>query len=110
MGAGGAEESSWGMVGAGVIDVPDYRQIGTGQERLVRHMLNGGTWAGEGVAVASQQPLGLMALRMFGQALPGILLHTDSQMGWLVVAAHTGRLGECTLRQVLLGPALASSC
>lgn len=41
MEAGGAEENGWGMVGAEVIDVPDSRQIGTGEERLVRHVLNG---------------------------------------------------------------------
>lgn len=32
--------------------------------------------------MASRPPLDLLALRMFGQVLPGILLQTDSQMGW----------------------------
>lgn len=57
--------------------------------------------------MASRPPLDLLALRMFGQVLPGILLQTDSQMGWrsLQPSEPHGCLGECMLRQVLLGPA-----
>lgn len=57
--------------------------------------------------MASRPPLDLLALRMFGQVLPGILLQRTAKWagGRCSLPSHTGCLGECMLRQVLLGPA-----
>lgn len=98
MGAGGAEESSQGMVGAGVISVPDYRQIGTGQERLVRHVLNG---TEEGREWLCQQPLDLLALRCLDRCCQVYCSKLTAKWAGSCCSlpSHTGCLGECTLHQ-----------